>query len=440
MTITVTPDVAFEPPRNEIEVAVPVGDVMTAVSVWRNDSSGRHLVREQPSAGFDSRLVYDYEMPYGVAVTYDWTATYFDPDDLTPTLSEPFSSWPGSWTGATANGSVSANRLTLTSSAVNRTVNYAWDSITIDYLETYFTSSVRFTHTFAPSTSTLYMYVQRNGSGYVRVGYRAGGSSIVLIDSTISADDPFTISRDGSVLTLTGNGPSATANYSFPTTFTGVRIEIGSGLPSSVVGAITAETYADTFTLAEESDAATISPEEAWLIAPQAPGLSVRVSSDPRSLHPQVRDLAPVNNGDRKNYHEILGTGRPVTTTSGPAGSDETRLTIRTRTREQELALVALHAPQVPVLIRFPPGFGYDFTDDYYSIGTLERSRAAQIPNYQPRLITLPLRAVESPEVDVENPGWSWAQLATEFATWAEVKAAFATWADVAANNRNPGF
>src|SRR5690606_20455015 len=99
MSITVTKNEANEPPRNEITVAVDEGGVMTAVALYRNDSSGRVLVRQQPSAGFDSRTVHDYECPYGEAVTYDWTATFIDPNEYSASFTEDWSSYPTGWSG-----------------------------------------------------------------------------------------------------------------------------------------------------------------------------------------------------------------------------------------------------------------------------------------------------------------------------------------------------
>lgn len=76
MTIAVLPKPNAVPPTNEITVSVPVGGVMQSVEVWRNDHNGKTDIRQQPSAGFDSRIVEDYECPFGESVTYGWTTNY----------------------------------------------------------------------------------------------------------------------------------------------------------------------------------------------------------------------------------------------------------------------------------------------------------------------------------------------------------------------------
>lgn len=434
MTITATAQPLDSPPSVQLQVSVPAGNVMTSVQLWRNDGTGRHLVRSQPSAGFESRTITDYECPYEAPVTYEWAAEYYDQADLVPTFSEPFSSWPGSWTGNTGSGSVSGNVLTFTAAAsadrtVTRTASAAWDVISIAGI------------TGGMPTTSL--------NRFELVLAFASGSSLRLAES-------------GGTVWLTGPFPTDTAidatGFTLEHTPTGVRLSDGAlifdiagarGDLSSVsvtsvfaasavmtVGAITASTTATLLDIAEASAPVSLNPADAWLIAPQAPVLSVPLSPDPRSTRPQVAALGSIRNTDQKTYHSILGTDKPVTTASGPQGSDETTLVVRTRTRDQEIALRAISGPQLPVLIRFPPSFGYDFQDDYYAIGTLERARIAQTPDYQPRRITLPLTAVEAPIVDVENVGWSWAALAVAYPSWTAMQAAYATWADVVADNR----
>lgn len=76
MTISATAQPLNSPPRVLISVSVPAGNTMSALSVWRDDSNGRTLIRVQPLTGFDSRTVFDYEAPYGQAVVYGWAVTY----------------------------------------------------------------------------------------------------------------------------------------------------------------------------------------------------------------------------------------------------------------------------------------------------------------------------------------------------------------------------
>lgn len=405
-----------------VEVSVPEDNVMTEVAVWRNDSTGRELVRVQPSVGFESRPVFDYEAPYGESVTYDWEASYYDPADNATTFSEPFTSWPGSWTGDTGDGSVLGGVLTVevggVGDASTRTVSAAWDSITVEGIAG---------GEVSPGTLKLYLAV---------ILQFTSGDALLLPGDT--GGETLRVSRTATGIIYT-YGATVVTRAGIVGDLAAIVIANEYGTGPLTVGEITVETFATVLEVSESSAPVVLSSANAWLIAPQAPGLSVKISDNPRSTEPQVRQLGTVRNADRKSYHDILGSSLAITTANGPAGADQTTLQLRTFTRVQELAVKALTDPQLPILIRIPPTFGYDFSDGFYAVGDLERSRVAQIPDYPSRIITMPLTAVESPEVDVENPGWSWAQLAAEFATWAEVKAAFATWADVAVNNRRPG-
>jgi hypothetical protein len=115
VTITATPVPAGTPPRVDIAIAVPVGSVMQSVSLYRLDAAGSTLVRSQPSAGFDSRSVSDYECPYGVATAYQWTTTYVNPAAITQLWQETWANL-AAWTTAGASWAVSGGSLVWTGS------------------------------------------------------------------------------------------------------------------------------------------------------------------------------------------------------------------------------------------------------------------------------------------------------------------------------------
>ena len=110
MTITVIPNQTFSPPRNSVTIAVPAGQIMSSVSVWRNDPTGRTQLRTQPVAGFLDRLVYDYECPYDAAVTYGWSASFFDQAEISTVWTEAWASL-AAWTAAGGSWSVSGGKL-----------------------------------------------------------------------------------------------------------------------------------------------------------------------------------------------------------------------------------------------------------------------------------------------------------------------------------------
>jgi len=447
VTITATAQPLDAPPSVLVDVAVPADNVMTAVEVWRNDSTGRSLVRKQPAAGFESRSVIDYECPYEVGVSYDWAATYYDPADNATTFSEPFTSWPGSWTGNTANASIAANRVTLAGSTsvtrtLTRTLSVGWDEITVAFLdgdgESRDVNELRFSF----STGSIRL-VEYGGFLCITPPLVFGvGEPEPSNMTNVPATQPFTIRRTADGFSVAGSvSGSASRVVTLGETLTTITIGNASNTPatSTIVGAITVATFATTATLAEESSAVTLSPASGWIVAPQAPALSIEITDTFETELAQVVSIGTVRNADAKTYHRVLGAGRPVISAPGPQGADEFELIVYTHNRAQELALVALAEPQVPVLIMFPPSLGYDIAPGFYAIGDLNRTRLLQIPNDEGRYVTLPLIAVEPPDVDVENAGWSWAAVATTYPTWAAVKAAYATWADLAVDNRTGG-
>lgn len=105
-----TPDEMFEPPRNLVEVAVPSGALMESVSVWRVQNGVRVPLRSQPSAGFESRAVYDYEAEFGVPAVYGWESRYVDSSVVTEVWSEDWSDL-SAWSASDAFWDVNAGTL-----------------------------------------------------------------------------------------------------------------------------------------------------------------------------------------------------------------------------------------------------------------------------------------------------------------------------------------
>lgn len=127
MTIVATPLPLNAPPKVTVDISVPAGSVMTSVSVFRNGPGGRELLRTQPSAGFDSRSVSDYEAPYGVPLTYDWVSQYVAPGSIL--FAETWASL-AAWTATGGGWSVSSGKLIWTgaddlTAKVARTVSSA---------------------------------------------------------------------------------------------------------------------------------------------------------------------------------------------------------------------------------------------------------------------------------------------------------------------------
>ena len=439
MTISVTSDVAFVPPRNQVEVSVPAGNLMTNVAVFRNDSFGRSLVRTQPTAGFTSRTVFDYEAPYGQAVTYDWTATYYDPADNATTFSEPFTTWPGSWTGDTGDGSIASAALTFddgsfANRSVTRAIGEAWDSITIASLASGAVPDIGGVKIITQNGGTAQVTLSEIG-GTVRI-FRQGAFAYSWLDTGIDASEEFVIVRASGGFALSGVGGS----YLVASTTVGVEIAsvnvttVSNTLTTHTLGAFTVETFASPNNLAEQSSAATLTPTNAWIVAPQAPALSFPLSE--HGLTAGVRGQSDVVNTSNTTIHRILGTSIPLTTTTGNRQADVTGLQISTNTADESTALRALLSPDLPLLINVPPSWVLGFPYGFYQAGDVSARRLDPTLNSPQRIYDLPLSRVRAPDVDVQNAGWSYAQLASTWANYTAVLNAYATYAELATDTR----
>lgn len=76
MTLTVTAQPSNRPPRMAITIATPDGSAMTAVALTRNANGSTVSTRVQPAPGPSPIVLYDYEAPKGVPVTYTATVTH----------------------------------------------------------------------------------------------------------------------------------------------------------------------------------------------------------------------------------------------------------------------------------------------------------------------------------------------------------------------------
>jgi hypothetical protein len=110
---------------------------------------------------------------------------------------------------------------------------------------------------------------------------------------------------------------------------------------------------------------------------------------------------------------------------------------VYTHTSQERQDLRALLAPDTPILINVPPAWELDLDYGFYQVGDTTETRPYTLGGVTMRDFELPLTRVRSPEVDVENPGWSYAQVATVWATYTDLLTNYATYADLAADNRS---
>ncbi len=432
MTIVATANPLATPPSVTVAMSVTATNVMSAIAVYRNDHNGRTLLRTQPTAGFDSRTVTDYECPYEENVTYDWTATYSDPASASTVFNETWAS-TASWTAAgfgTYNVSGGNLRNNSTSpSTLYRTVSAAKYRITVA--------------SFDGGTVNSYIYFGTNVLGvpsgvFVRVtetGTLYFGDSLTsaLIATTISPTSPFVIDFNATTVSISGTGGSA--SLALARTITAVSVYGTGNTANSVnIGAIKVESYAASSNIAQTSSPVNLAPAKAWMIHPGSTSLSVPLAeTDPTVAG--IVDIASVENASNATVHKILGSATPIPTTTGPRTDDRTTMTIVTVTAAESVALRALLAPDVPILVQIPPSWDLDFNSGFYQVGDTSIARTGEVQSSR-RLAVLPMQKVQSPVVDVENTGWSYASVAAEFATYVDLTTNFATYADLASNTR----
>lgn len=416
---------------------------MASVAVYRNDSAGRSLLRSQPAAGFDSRTVIDYECPYGEVVTYDWTVTYTDPSVYSTVWNELWASL-AAWTvdsGAfDVSGGTARNNATGSGKA-HRSLTFDRYRVTVASLNSPLASRAVEVWLLASGTGVESLgYVRLaidDGTALLRVDVYKPGVINSQASTAIDPTHPITVDLlDGSVA-VTGTGGSRTVLAGLAI----ARVEVRYGNTSTVsqvsVGAIKVESYPTPTPLSETSSLVTLSPDDAWLIHPGTPGLSIGLSNTDQSVA-GITAIAPVVNESNTTVHNILGSATPVPTTTGPRGDDKTGLTVWTNTSAERAALRALLASDIPILIQIPPSWEADFNCGFYQVGNVNETRDSDQIRFSAssRTHELPLIKVQSPVVDVENSGWSYAAAAAEFASYTALAASFATYADLASNTR----
>jgi len=443
VTISVTANPYTTPPRNEITVTVPTGDVMKTASLTRIINGVPELVRTQPATGFDTQIVYDYEAPYDTPATYQFTTTYTDPTAVTTAWDE---TWPNlsNWTGDTGSFAVASGVLSLSASgyaiyhldrALPAAASYRAVVSKLTASGTDLVSVKQSGVQFLTATGAVLVQVSPNLSGKITVQYSTGAT----VTTAISGSSPFTVDFLGSSIVVSGTGGTYTVPNLANTDYATVRITTAYHNPGTFqVGEIKTSTYGTTTNATYTSGSLSLSPVNAWIIHPSNPGLSIPISSGDRSTV-TIRSIGDVTNQSAATEHVILGQSEPITTTNGPRYSNRLQMVLGVRTRPQELALSALIQDGTPVLIRFPGILPTGFDEGFYSVGDVQRARWAQRPNFEFRDVTLPLTKVQSPVVSVANTGWSFASLAATF-DFATVAAAYDSFADVQTDNRNPGY
>lgn len=462
-SVQVVANPSFTPPRNQITVSVPAGTVMKNPKLLRITNGVSSLVRSQPGAGLDTRTVYDYEMPYDVPCTYEFVTDYINPvgttvwDETWASLSAWVTGSSGSPATSDSAWSVSGGKLVWTGPNPDASLHDIYRTVTAGSYRVTIASmavtnpgggTLTAAVTFTPSpllakydTRPILQLQPTTGGTLTVVAAYPNGPSVTTATS-ISTASPITIDFLGNSISVSGTGGSWSSQQAYTTTnfnYVHVQAQAGTAGATFTVGEIKLTTYPTATHLDELSSPTTISPAAPWLIHPSNPGLSIPLGSKDRSAA-TLRTLGDVTNVSQVTEHQILGQQFPITTTSGPRMGNRLQVVVGVRTATQEKALMGLLADGTPLLFRAPAAYPIGLEEGFYSVGDVTRARIAQRLGDPLRNFTLPLTAVQSPIVTVQNTGWSWAMLAAQFPTWQAVAAAFNTWADVLTNNRKPGY
>lgn len=409
MSFSVTPQPDNVPPRVRIDVNSDDASKPFASLTIKRD--GRTL-REQPFVGSSSAVLYDYEAPFGVPVSYsaDGTVGTFD--------SAYSTSWTNldGWTTVAGTPELSSGRLVTGLLSRPITLSTSTGRLVVNV-------------PFSAGTGALrigsWLTLQRLSTGGVTVTF--GGTSRTVLYSS-------------GALSITWNGPRLTVGTTGgQTEFVGVAAAPGTfDLQADARGGtVSAFSVSDRTSTApfEASASVNLNVTQTWLIHPSKPSLSIPIYS--HGGQAGVRWIE-ASSGESKasaavsTVHRPIGRRRPVVITSGPRQADEWALVVESTTIAAKNALRAIVDDQTPLLLRSPASVVMDLPDDWYSVGDVTTTRLEVPAITQITTMTLPLTPVDEPIVRV-GALWTWGDLLTTYSTWQQVMDANATWLDVLA-------
>lgn len=178
--------------------------------------------------------------------------------------------------------------------------------------------------------------------------------------------------------------------------------------------------------------------DEAWLIHPSQPSLSLAIDVGPSGNQTDaVTYVEASTNSEQSSRAErtlrrTVGRRKAVIFTHGPRQADEWTLVLGTTTTAAKDAIRALVDDQTPLLLRTPVAFDWDLPDDWYSVGDFSKNRQQDFSSSKRALSTLPLTPVDEPIVR-QGAVWTWGDVLTTYDTWQDVLDAYDTWLDVLA-------
>lgn len=413
MTFTVTPQPSNFPPRVRIDIDTDSStSTFTSLTIYRDGKK----IREQPYVGSRAALAFDYEAPFGKPASYTVVGSVSASSAVYSTA------WPNLTGWSTVSGTPAVSSGRLTSGRVQRSVslptqgrlvlNGAILSPFSGGADVYLGPQLRVTAASTGSPGGESRQVIFNGSA--RAISHASGDLILQWDSL--------------GLTIT----SPTGSWYIPGVFdpSGGYIQAG-GTGSSVPGFTL--TSLGSSTPFSGSASTTLSINDAWLIHPSQPTLSIPIQKGPGGDF-SLRSLE-ASSGESKTskaastIHEPVGRRRPVVITHGPRQADDWTMVIYAKTIGAKDAVRAIVDDQTPLLLRAPSTIAWDLPDDWYSIGDVEVQRLTSPIINEMTLVTLPLTPVDEPIVR-QGALWTYGSDLAANPTYADSKARFPTYLD----------
>lgn len=175
--------------------------------------------------------------------------------------------------------------------------------------------------------------------------------------------------------------------------------------------------------------------DEAWLLHPSSPSLSVSIDPGPNAwrddgLNVAIESAQSSVAKSAQTLHYPIGRTRAVVIGHGNRLEDEWTLVLTAPRLEDRDAVSAIVRDQTPLLIRSPLSFGWDLPDGFYAIGDVTSDRYFAPLQYEERRITLPLVPSDPPVVRLAGER-TYADLLLEAASYSDLLAMYDTYTDL---------
>jgi hypothetical protein len=177
----------------------------------------------------------------------------------------------------------------------------------------------------------------------------------------------------------------------------------------------------------------TLNVDEAWLLHPSSPSLSVSIDANTwrdDGLNVAIESAQSSVARSAQTLHYPIGRPRAVVIGHGNRLDDEWTLVLTAPRLEDRDAVSAIVRDQTPLLIRSPLSFGWDLPDGFYAIGDVTSDRYFAPLLFTERRISLPLTPSDPPVVR-QGSERTYGDLLLEAASYSDLLAMYDTYTDL---------